>query len=166
MAATGITAERVADDAPAALCAACATAGEGLFLPGWSDDDWRRLLDHAPVRTVPAGEALIRGGAADRTLYVVVSGQLEVMAHAGDGMSMGRLARVGPGGVVGEQAFFDGAPRAAGAWAVGACTVAALTPDRFAAFAAAQPAQGTDLLFALGRVLAQRLRRTTASLHR
>ena len=86
------------------------------------------------------------------------------MAHSGDGMSMGRIARVGPGGVVGEQAFFDGAPRTAGAWAVGACAVAALTPEAFAALAAAEPAQGTDLLFALGRVLAQRLRRTTASL--
>lgn len=162
MAATGITADRAADEAPATLRAACATAGEGLFLPGWSADDWRRLLDHAAVRTVPTGEALIRRAAADRTLYVVVAGQLEVMAHAGDGMSMGRLARVGPGGVVGEQAFFDGAPRNAGAWAVGACTVAALTPERFADFTVAEPRQAADLLFALGRVLAQRLRRTTA----
>lgn len=165
MAAAGITADRTAHDAPATLRAACATAGEGLFLPGWSDDDWRRLLDQAPVRTVPAGAALIRGGAADRTLYIVITGQLEVMAHAGDGMSMGRIARVGPGGVVGEQAFFDGAPRTAGAWAVADCTVAALTPEAFAGLAAAEPALGTDLLFALGRVLAQRLRRTTASLH-
>ena len=63
MAAAGITADRTARDAPATLRAACGTTGESLFLPGWSDDDWRRLLDQAQVRTVPAGEALIRGGA-------------------------------------------------------------------------------------------------------
>ncbi len=164
MAAAGMTTDHVPDDAPATLRAACTTAGDGLFLPRWSGEDWRRLLDHAPLRTVAAGEALIRRGTADRTLYVVVAGQVEVMADAGDGMSMGRLARVGPGGVVGEQAFFDAAPRTAGAWAVGACTVAALSPEAFVALAAAKPALGTDLLFALGRVLAQRLRRTTLGL--
>lgn len=150
--------------AAAALRAACSLAGPGLHLPDWSAADWRRLLDHAAIRTVPTGEALIRRAAADRTLYVVVAGQLEVMAHAGDGMSMGPVARIDPGGVVGEQAFFDAAPRTAGAWAVGDCNVAALTPDDFAAFKARDPVRAADFLFALGRVQAMRLRSARASM--
>ena len=143
-----------------ALRTACGVAGAGLHLPGWSTEDWRRLLAVTEMRHIPAGEALIRRGATGRALYVVVSGRLEVMAHSGDGMSMGRVARIEPGGVVGEQAFFDAAPRTAGAWAVEDCTVAALTPEAFAAFADTEPSRACELLFALGRVQAMRLRST------
>ena len=150
--------------AAAALRAACSVAGPGLHLPDWSAADWRRLLEMTEPRSIPAGTALIRRGATGRALYIVVSGTLEVMAHAGDGMSMGRVARVDPGGVVGEQAFFDAAPRTAGAWAVEDCTVAALTPDAFAAFRARDPVRASDFLFALGRVQAMRLRSASASM--
>ena len=74
----------------------------------------------------------------------------------------GRVAEVGPGSVLGELAFFDGGPRLAGAWAVCACRVAAMTPDQHAAFERSHPALACDLLFALGRILATQLRRANA----
>lgn len=139
------------------------TAGDdGIALPQWSDADWERLLDAAGLRRIAAGEAVIQRGGDDRSLCLVLDGEVEVMAHARDGLSFGRLARFGPGSVVGEQSFFDGGPRSAGAWAVRDCTIATLTPDQFTAFADAHPGLGRDLLLALGRVLAIRLRRTTA----
>ena len=46
------------------------------------------------TRRVPAGEALIRGGEPGRTLYFVLRGPLEVIAHSGDGLSLGRMAVV------------------------------------------------------------------------
>jgi CRP/FNR family cyclic AMP-dependent transcriptional regulator len=113
---------------------------------------------------VTAGEALIRRGESGRTLYFVLDGNLEVIVHAGDGLSMGRVALVGAGSVLGEQAFFDGGPRSAGAWAVDDCEVAAMSPDQYAAFEQSSPALARALLFALGRILAIRLRRTTAKL--
>jgi CRP-like cAMP-binding protein len=148
----------------AALRGAAGTsgAGDGLSLPEWSNEDWERLLDAAGLRRVAVGEAVIRRGGDDRALCIVLDGEVEVMAHASDGLSFGRLARFGPGSVVGEQAFFDSGPRSAGAWAVRDCTVATLTPEQFTAFADANPGLGRDLLFALGRILAIRLRRTTA----
>ena len=54
-----------------------------------------------------AGEALIRRGEPDRTLYFVLHGELEVIAHSGDGLSLGHVALVSAGSVLGEQAFFD-----------------------------------------------------------
>jgi hypothetical protein len=42
------------------------------------------------------------------------------------------------------------------------CEVAAMTLDQYAAFEESSPARARDLLFALGRILAMRLRMTTA----
>jgi len=146
-----------------AVLRTASTGGDDcLSLPRWSEADWERLLDAAGLRQVAAGEAVIQRGGEDRALCLVLDGEVEVMAHARDGLSFGRLARFGPGSVVGEQAFFDAGPRSAGAWAVRDCTVATLTPEQFTAFADANPGLGRDLLMALGRVLAIRLRRTTA----
>jgi CRP-like cAMP-binding protein len=143
---------------------ALASLGEGLVLSGWRDDDWRELFRFTIVRRVPAGQALLRRGEPDRTLYFVLHGELEVIAHSGDGLTLGRVALVPAGSVLGEQAFFDGGPRSAGAWAVDDCEVAAMTPDQFTQFEAASPALARDLLFALGRILAIRLRRSTAKI--
>ena len=94
--------------------------------------------------------------------YFVLNGNLEVVIQSGDGASMGPLTRVGAGSVLGEQSFFDGNPRSASVWAVVDSEVAAMSPQRYAAFAAARPELARELLFSLGRILAVRLRRTTA----
>jgi CRP/FNR family cyclic AMP-dependent transcriptional regulator len=151
------------DQAIASFRAAVAAAsGEGLAPRDWSADDWRELFRFTGVRRVGAAAALIRRGDPDRTLYFVLRGDLEVVIHSGDGMSMGPLTRVGAGSVLGEQSFFDGNPRSASVWAVGECEVAAMTPEQYAAFESARPQLARELLFALGKILAGRLRRTTA----
>jgi CRP/FNR family transcriptional regulator, cyclic AMP receptor protein len=139
-----------------------ATPVEALLLPNWSDDDWKQLFRFTTTRRVPPGEALIRRGEPGRSLYFVLHGQLEVIAHSGDGLSLGRMAVVSAGSVLGEQAFFDAKPRSAGAWAVDDCEVAAMSPEQYTAFEESNPARARDLLFAFGRILAMRLRRTTA----
>ena len=134
------------------------------MLPRWRDEDWKQLFRFTSTRKVVAGEALIRHGEPDRTLYFVLHGDLEVIVRSDDGLTMGRVALVGAGSVLGELAFFDGGPRSAGAWAVDDCEVAAMTPDQYAAFEQSSPALGRELLFALGRILAIRLRRTNAKI--
>jgi CRP/FNR family transcriptional regulator, cyclic AMP receptor protein len=143
-----------------------ATSGEGLLLPNWRDEDWKQLFGFTSIRTVNAGDALIRHGEPDRTLYFVLHGELEVIVRSNDGLSMGQVALVGTGSVLGELAFFDGGPRSAGAWAVDDCEVAALAPDRYTAFERSSPSLARELLFALGRILAIRLRRTNAKVVR
>lgn len=132
-----------------------------LVTRGWSNDDWRTLFLLTEVRTVKAGDALIRRGVAERTLYFVLRGRLEIVVDSMDGLSMGHLTRVGAGSVVGEQSFFDGEPRSASAWAIDECTVAAMSPEQFAAFERSHPALACEMLFGLARVLAGRLRRMT-----
>ena len=152
------------DAAIASFCAgvSSAEAGDRFLPPHWQDGDWKRLFRFTSTRRVKAGEALIRRGEPDRTLYFVLRGNLEVVAHSGDGLSMGPLTRVGAGSVLGEQSFFDGEPRSASVWAVKDCEVAAITPEQYRAFEASHPDLAREFLFALGRILAIRLRRTTA----
>jgi len=139
-----------------------AAAGEGLTPRDWSAEDWRELFRFTRLRRIGGGDALIRRGDPDRTLYFVLRGDLEVVIHSGDGISMGPLTRIGAGSVLGEQSFFDGNPRSATVWAVDECDLAAMTPEQYATFASAKPGLARELLFALGRILAIRLRRTTA----
>jgi Cyclic nucleotide-binding domain len=89
---------------------------EALWLPDWRDEDWNLLFGFMDIRNVLSGDALIRRGEPDRTLYFVLRGELEVMVQSSDGLTMGRVARVGAGAVLGELAFFDGGPRSATAW--------------------------------------------------
>ena len=139
-------------------------ADEPLLLLKWSDQDWQELFRFTSIRSVRPGDALIRHGEPDRTLYFVLRGQLEVIVRSGDGLSMGRVALVGAGSVLGELAFFDGGPRSAAAWAVDHCDIAAMTVDQYSAFENVRPALARELLFALGRILAIRLRQTNARL--
>jgi CRP/FNR family transcriptional regulator, cyclic AMP receptor protein len=141
---------------------AAAASGEGLAPRGWSAEDWRELFRFTDLRRIGTADALIRRGDPDCTLFFVLHGNLEVVIHSGDGISLGPLTRVGAGSVLGEQSFFDGNPRSASVWAVVDSEVAAMTPEQYAAFAAANPGLARELLFALGRILAIRLRRTTA----
>jgi CRP-like cAMP-binding protein len=135
--------------------------GDELVLQGWNDEDWKALFGFATTRSVAAGDALIRRGETDRALFFVLRGRLEVVVNSSDGQSMGPLTRIGAGSVLGEQSFFDGRPRSASAWAVNDCEVVAISPEQFAALEDSHPALARSLLFALGRILAIRLRRTT-----
>jgi len=141
-----------------------AAPGEALFLPCWREEDWRQLFRFTSTRRLMAGDALIRHGEPDRTLYFVLRGNLEVFARSADGLTMGHVAVVGAGSLLGELAFFDGGPRSASAWAVDDCEVAAMTPDQYVAYEQSCPALARQLLFALGRILAFRLRMSTAKL--
>jgi len=72
------------------------------------------------------------------------------------------LTRIGPGSVLGELSFFDGQPRSVNAWAVSDCELAVMTMEQYSAFEAEHPGLARDLLFALGRIVATRLRKTTS----
>jgi CRP/FNR family transcriptional regulator, cyclic AMP receptor protein len=139
-------------------------ASEVPLLPDWNDESWQQLFRYTSIRNVVAGDALIRRGEPDRTLYFVIRGELEVIINSGNGLSMGRVALIGAGSVLGELAFFDGGPRSAGAWAVSNCEVAAMSLDQYSLFAQDNPNLARELIFALGRILATRLRRTNARL--
>jgi hypothetical protein len=75
---------------------------------------------------------------------------------------MGRMAVVSAGSVLGEQAFLRREAPLGRCLAGGRLRNRGKSPDQYAAFEESSPARARDLFFALGRILAMRLRTTTA----
>jgi len=153
----------MAKSAPDATSAFTRAAGNGepdaelLAIPGWQQADWEILFSHAQHVHVARGDVLIRKQATERALYFLASGVLEVTSVLSS-HSLGAIAKVHPGSVVGELAFLDGMPRSAKVWAVTDSELYRLDFAGYERFAAAHPRQTCDLLFAIGRVVALRLR--------
>lgn len=113
------------------------------------------------VRSVSKSRAIacfIRQNAAERALYLVQSGVLEVTSVAGGG-SVRAMDWYRPGSVVGELSFLDGKPRSAEVYAILDGVLYRLDFRAYQAFADAHPRKARDLVLAIGRVVALRLRR-------
>jgi CRP-like cAMP-binding protein len=152
----------------AALRAASKTlaGSDRLMLAEWSDEDWNKLLDRTKSRPFRESEVVIQRGATDRAMHFVVAGTLEVGITQVDGVSIAPLAKITPGGVVGEQSFFDGQPRSTNVYAISAGELLRLEYDEFVRFSEEEVVLARDLLFALARVLSSRLRNTTFRVRR
>jgi CRP-like cAMP-binding protein len=133
--------------------------GELLAVPQWQRADWETLFSYAQQVKVADGDVLINQDAVERGLYFVASGLLELDSAPGQSA----IVKVHPGSVVGELSFLDGKPRATKVWAVAHSDLYRLEPQDYQGYVDAHPRKGCDLAFALGRVVALRLRRTLAN---
>ncbi|HET7085994.1 MAG TPA: cyclic nucleotide-binding domain-containing protein [Rhizomicrobium sp.] len=104
------------------------------------------------VVSVKEGEPLFRKGDAGSCMYVVLSGELKV----GDGNKI--YEQLGPGGLVGEMALIDRAPRAATVTALTDATLAAIDEKRFMFLTQQTPSFALNVM----RILSQRLRKMDA----
>lgn len=134
-----------------------ASPGTVGLLADASDEEWATVLEHTRYRRFGPGEPVVTAGARDRSLYLVLEGELEVLAPHGR-RGYRRIASISAGSVIGELSFFDGTARSALVRAVAPALLAELSPAEFDSLAADNPALARRLLFDLGRILAQRLR--------
>jgi len=104
------------------------------------------------VVTVKAGDDLFRKGDPGKAMYVVLSGELRV----GDGNKV--FEQLAPGGLVGERALIDHAPRAATVTATTDSTLAEIDEKRFLFLTQQTPSFALNVM----RILSQRLRRMDA----
>ena len=135
---------------------------DNLYLPNWTLEDWQALFGNATSLSLASGEAMMRRGDPDRALYFVVSGMLEVSAAASRGGALGGLEREHAGAVVGEISFFDGRGRSAAVWTTRPTQLLRLGLEGFRTFSDQRPQRAQELLFALGGIVAFRLRRSEA----
>ncbi len=134
-----------------------AQSGPGWgFLDSASESQYSRFKAHCEIKRFADGERIVQAGDLDRSLWVVLGGDLEVALP-------GKTNTVGAGTVFGEVAFFDAAPRSADVTARGSVELLVLTYDAFERLAAAEPELARTLLMDLGRFLAQRLRAADAT---
>lgn len=79
---------------------------------------------------VKQGQVLFKAGDAADGMYLIRQGQLVVFLSK-DGNEV-ELASIGPGGMIGEMAFFDKKPRSASVKAASDAEVTQITPEDFA----------------------------------
>jgi CRP/FNR family transcriptional regulator, cyclic AMP receptor protein len=141
-----------------------AQPGDRLVVPGWGKEEWAAILSYAQPVELEAGQVLIVPKEADRALFFVASGRLDVAATDERSGTVTQLGSVPAGSVLGELAFFDGGPRSAKAWAVAPTRLLRLTLPDYERYAAAHGADARAFLFAMARLLSFRVRRLTARL--
>ena len=100
------------------------------------------------------GDLLFEENETSFHFYIVQEGEVEIFKAGPSGDII--LARVGPGGSIGEFAMLDRKPRSASARALTAVTVARLSPDAYEELVSELPAWAVAVM----RALVERLRFT------
>jgi len=131
-------------------------SGPDAFAPRFSADQWRNFAQYLTQHDVRGGDLLIKQGDADRTMYLLESGTLQV--YANDVAPGARIALVRPGSIAGEIGLFVDGPRSANVEAMGPCEVWALRLPRLEELAQRLPALALEVLRAAGAVMARRMR--------
>jgi CRP/FNR family transcriptional regulator, cyclic AMP receptor protein len=129
-------------------------SAELLFMPDATASDWATIFSFAEVREVPAGLALVQAGEDDRALYLLIDGTLGVRMPREESA----FKTIAAPSVVGELAFFDGAPRSATLDAMTDVQVVRIDMDCFQRLSDAEPELASLMLMDLARILALRLR--------
>lgn len=133
----------------------------------WATDlSWpeiETMAGYMSAATVAEGGVLFREGEKDLTLYLVVTGSIDVRKRDSAGQ-VRTIATVGSGRTLGEMALIDGEPRSAGAVAAEDATVLLLTERAFHDMIKDPPNLGVKLLLKLARLMSQRLRQTSGAL--
>lgn len=131
-------------------------ARSGDLVAYLTDDEQTRLLAAMEACTADEGDLVFQKGSPSKSLLLVEEGALEVFDEAvGEEVV---LARVGPGGVVGEVGFVDGRPRTHNVRARGACRLLRLTREGLLELVKGDPSLFAKLTIALAQLLAGRFR--------
>lgn len=115
-------------------------------------DEWKKLAPYLSIRFLQPGDALMREGEAERELFILAEGELQVTLKGTV------LAMLKPGTLVGEGTFFSGQSRSATVTAAQPGVAWSLTWERFDAMGHKQPRLAIELAKGLAAVLAIRMR--------
>lgn len=130
---------------------------EDAFRPRLNVDQWRVIAPYLTRHEIRAGDLLVKQGDADRTMYMLAQGSLQVFVSGG-APGANRIAILRAGSVVGEPGLFTDGPRMANVEAMTVCEVWALRGPRFEELSQRTPALALELLRAAGNVMAVRMR--------
>ena len=75
--------------------------------------DWELFLSYAERRDLQAGDVLIQQFNADRSIFILMEGILDVSVAAEPDIAGESVAVVEPVAIIGEQSFLDGGVRTA-----------------------------------------------------
>lgn len=120
------------------------------------DADVAKLVSGGEVRTLAKGEEIIREGVMTPSLFVLLSGSLEVFA----GSPMKHLSDLYPGELVGEMSFVDARVSSAIVRARETSEVLAISRAHIEQLMTSDPAMGARFYRGIARLVVRRLRTT------
>jgi CRP/FNR family transcriptional regulator/CRP/FNR family cyclic AMP-dependent transcriptional regulator len=120
-----------------------------------TDKELRTIAGLGTPVDIGADAALTRTGSRGREFFIVLSGEVSCIAQGTE------VARFGPGDFFGEMSLLDGEPRSAEVRTLTAVTVLVLDRSEFLRLMESSPVLALKVITSM----AQRLRKTTASLH-
>lgn len=130
---------------------------EDRFSVRLTPGQWSTFAPYLTRHEVRGGDLLIRQADADRTLYLLERGSLQVFVTGVPAGAM-RVAILRGGAVVGEAALFSNLPRMANVEAMTSSVLWALTRPRFDELCARLPTIALEVMRAGASVLAVRMR--------
>ena len=123
---------------------------------GLSDSALRLLLDHAETIEVAAGEYLFREGDPPTSVFILLSGQVEILkAWQGDDVSLGRLD---DGACIGEMALIDFQSRSGSVVALTECDFVEIPASALRQLMQTDLQHYTMIMMNMGREVSRRLR--------
>ncbi|HZA50282.1 MAG TPA: cyclic nucleotide-binding domain-containing protein [Myxococcaceae bacterium] len=126
---------------------------------GLAEREAAAIFEIAHPVSVKSGMVLFREGDSADGLFVLIEGELEIVAESSD-KQRHVLARISPGGVVGEMSLLDRSTRrSATAVALTDGRLLRLPADRFAQLLESDSVAALKMVHNVARVLAYRLQR-------
>ena len=130
---------------------------EDSILRSLSREELFDFMNFAVVRRLTRNESLIAAGDPGDSMMIVLSGTLKVCVTSSSGREV-VLDYLGPGGIIGEIAVFDGKPRTADVIAMDAAELVVLQRRFVLPFLEKHPAAALRII----ELLCDKLRRTNA----
>ena len=118
-----------------------------------------QLRDRTTLERLRRGDVIFEKGDPATSLYIVFSGRVAISARAGDGRES-VISVLGPGALFGEMSLFDGGVRSAQARALTTAHLISIAFEDVKHVLVHRP----DVLWAVVRILARRLRETDEAL--
>lgn len=132
-----------------------------IFLEQLPKGSWEKILAIVETRHFRVGDDIVRMGERDDSFYILTSGRVSVVVPDKRGRD-NAIAEIPEGSVFGEISFFDSEPRSATIRATSNGSAIRITRANFEHLSAWHPVIARQVLLDLGRILALRLRWTTA----
>ncbi|MCX6023295.1 MAG: cyclic nucleotide-binding domain-containing protein [Chloroflexi bacterium] len=130
---------------------------------GLGADECAELAALCETVEYPASAALFQPGAPSDALYIILEGQVEVLADKAGGGHL-RLAALGPGAALGERSLLTDEKHSAGAVAIEPSRLLRLSAESFRGLLLAGNPAALRLGYNLGRITARRLAEVDARL--
>jgi len=131
---------------------------------GFTARELEVLQQRLRIRRYQQGEILIPEGDANRDLFLLTKGSVTIKMHLPQEDRFKRVFTFGPGVIIGEMALLDAKPRSADVWAEEDSEALILPYQEFVALSQEEPAVALKLIFNVGKVLSNNIRRSSREL--